>query len=92
MDEEDMVKTAFIIHHGFVKYTRMPFGLKNTPPTFQRPMDAIFASVKWQHATVYINGAIGIFKALENHLKHTEELLRLSMKAGVTIKRKRFNF
>lgn len=37
-DNEDREKTASTIHHGLYKFIRMPYGLKNAQPTFQRVM------------------------------------------------------
>lgn len=36
---EDRDKIAFIIPFGFYRFTRMPFGLRNAPATFQRLID-----------------------------------------------------
>lgn len=44
--EKGVDDTAFVTHHGLVKYTRMPFGFKNALETFQRAMGVIKASVK----------------------------------------------
>lgn len=92
IDRKDIDKTAFVTHHGLFKYTRMPFGLKNAPVTFQCTMDIIPASVKWQHALVYLDDIHILSKTLEVHLKHIDEVLRLLMKAGVTIKLKKCPF
>ena len=56
----DREKTAFVTHHGLFQYTRMPFGLRNAPATFQRPIDIVLSSVKWQFALVYLDD-IAIF-------------------------------
>ncbi|MGR0243413.1 reverse transcriptase family protein, partial [Klebsiella pneumoniae] len=39
MHPEDQQKTAFTFERGHFEFTRMPFGLKNAPITFQRLMD-----------------------------------------------------
>ncbi|KAD2804956.1 hypothetical protein E3N88_38333 [Mikania micrantha] len=40
--QEDQEKTTFTSPYGTFAYRRMPFGLCNTPATFQRCMVAIF--------------------------------------------------
>nr|GFB27170.1 reverse transcriptase domain-containing protein [Tanacetum cinerariifolium] len=42
IDPKDQVKTTFTCPYGTFAYKRMPFGLCNTPGTFQRCMMAIF--------------------------------------------------
>lgn len=44
--DEDQKKTTFITHQGTFKWTRMPFGLKNAPATFQKAMHRIFSQLK----------------------------------------------
>ena len=41
MKEEDKPKTAFISRQGLFKFNVIPFGLCNTPATFQRTMDTV---------------------------------------------------
>jgi hypothetical protein len=41
----DIYKTAFIHKNGLYEYTRMPFGLRNAPATFQRYINAMIASL-----------------------------------------------
>lgn len=89
MNDEDIDMTAVLTHRGHLKHTSMPFGIKNAPVTFQRFIDAIFASVNWQNALQYIDDFIDSSKTSQDRLKHICEVLRFLMKADVTIKLKR---
>ncbi|KAJ9059667.1 hypothetical protein DSO57_1039795 [Entomophthora muscae] len=55
---EDQPKTAFVTKWGQYKYTHMPFGLKNTPLTFQHIMNQVFNSLIWDFVTVYLDKII----------------------------------
>lgn len=50
IDKSDPDKKTFTSHHGFYRFRRIPFGLKNVPGTFQRSIDVILSTVKWQYA------------------------------------------
>jgi Reverse transcriptase (RNA-dependent DNA polymerase) len=56
--EESKDKTAFTCHRGLYRFTRMPFGLCNAPATFQRAVDVILATVRWQCAITYLDDII----------------------------------
>ena len=90
--EEDKNKTTFTSHMGLFRYTRMPFGLKNAPATFQRAVDIILSRVKWQYALVYIDDVIIYSKTMEEHFYHVQKVLSLLRDAGVTLKLSKCNF
>ena len=46
--EKDKDKTTFTSHMGTFRYTRMPFGLRNAPSTFQRALDIVLSGVRWR--------------------------------------------
>ena len=51
--KEEKEKTAFIARHGLYHFTRMPFGLSNSPPTFQRAMHLVLSGLIWDIVIVY---------------------------------------
>lgn len=71
MEDKDVDNIAFVTHHKMFRYTRMPFGIKNTPATFQGSVDVNIASQKWQVAIVNTDNTIIFSKSLDWHLSHT---------------------
>lgn len=58
MYEKNVDKTDSVTYNGLYRYTRMLFGLKNAPVTFQRAINVILTTVNWQYALVYIEDVI----------------------------------
>jgi len=83
---EDRGKTAFVCHEGAHEYKRMPFGLMNTPATFQRALDMILSGVKWKSCLISLDDVIVYSKTEEEHVGHVDRVLRLLRDAGVTLR------
>ena len=83
---EDRHKTAFSSHHGLYQFTRMPFGLRNAPASFQRAIDIILSSVRFKSVMVYLDDIVIFSKTPEEHLDNLETVLELLQKAGLTIR------
>lgn len=47
MQPEDRPKTAFASHKGLFEFTVMPFGLSNSPATFERLMEIVLCGLQW---------------------------------------------
>ena len=83
---EDRDKTTFTSYLGTFRYTRMPFGLRNAPATFQRALDIILSGVRWKSCLIYLDDVIVFSRTTEDHLRHVDEILTLLRNAGVTLK------
>jgi len=73
MEESSIPKTAFSTESGHYEYLRMPFGLKNAPPTFQRAMNILFSHLP--NVLVYMDDIIIFSDNLTEHLKHIRSVL-----------------
>ena len=92
IEEEDKDKTAFVTHHELFRFKRMSFGLRNAPSTFQRTIDIILATAKWQYAIVYLDDIIIFSNSVEEHLVHVSKVLDMLQRAGMTLKLKKCFF
>ncbi|MBW0571047.1 hypothetical protein O181_110762 [Austropuccinia psidii MF-1] len=67
-----------ICHMGIYEYTRIPFGIKNTPAHFQRMMDTIFQDeILEGWMVVYIDDIIIYLETWEDHLQYIDRVLKL---------------
>ena len=74
------------------RHLRMPFGMKGSPPTFQRALDIILSGVRWQICLVYLDDDIVFLRTDEEHAWHLDTLLSLLRSAGISIKLKKCSF
>lgn len=76
MDPKHVEKTAFSTDKGHFEFTRMPFGLKNAPATFQRTMNDILGDYVGRKCYVYLDDIIIVGYNLENHLENLNLVLK----------------
>ncbi|MGR0243482.1 reverse transcriptase family protein, partial [Klebsiella pneumoniae] len=74
MDPDSIAKTAFSTEDGHYEYLRMPYGLCNAPPTFQRAMNMMIANVP--NAMIYIDDIIIYSNTIQEHLEHLENIFK----------------
>eukprot|EP00762_Andalucia_godoyi_P006147 ANDGO_01708.mRNA.1 Retrovirus-related Pol polyprotein from transposon 412 len=55
LDDESMKYTAFSTEKGLFEYTRVPFGLRNAPPYFQRVMNETLAGLVENTCEVFVD-------------------------------------
>lgn len=76
MDPDSIEKTAFTVNNGHYEYLRLPFGLCNSPSTFQRMMDEILKEYLYKFAFVYMDDVVIFSKSLQDHLLHIRTIFQ----------------
>lgn len=69
MKPEDSSKTAFSTPYGHYEFTRMPFGLKNAPSTFQRLMNTVLTGLQGLQCFVYLDDIVIYASSISEHYK-----------------------
>jgi hypothetical protein len=71
----DVPRTAFSTKYGHFEWLVMPFGLVNTPSTFQRMMTQILRKYIDVFVQVYLDNILIYSESEEDHLIHVERVL-----------------
>jgi len=79
-------KTAFIIHRGLYEFTVLPFGICNSPSTFQRLMEHVLRGLNWKTCLIYIDDIIVYTRNVKEHLTHLEDVFLRLHQANVKLK------
>ena len=84
MDLKDQEKTAFsMAGGGLYEYKVMPFGLANSPATFERLMEQVLMGLHWQTCLVYLDDIIVFSETFETHLARLKEVIDRIGDAGL---------
>jgi hypothetical protein len=86
VNKKDRFKTAFTCEMGHYQFNRLPFGLCNSPATFQSLMFQILDKVLNKFALVYLDDVIIYSDTIENHISHLRTVLKMLSEAGLKIK------
>ena len=87
MDEESKPLTAFTVRPlGFYECERMPFGLTNTPATFQRLMETCLGDLNLHWCIIYLDDIVIFSKDPASHLERLEAGFWKLEKAGLKLK------
>nr|GEX49589.1 DNA-directed DNA polymerase [Tanacetum cinerariifolium] len=76
IDPKDQEKTTFTCPYGTFAYKRMPFGLCNTPGTFQRCMMEIFYDMIEQTMEVFMDDFFVFGDSFLTYLTNLERMLK----------------
>lgn len=85
-------KTAFITHNGLYEFNKLPFGICNSPGTFQRVMTHVLRGLEWDICLVYIDDLIIFSRSFDEHLLHLEQVFKRLREANLRLKPSKCHF
>ena len=93
MKPDDQERTAFSVGPlGFYQFTRMPFGLCNSPSTFQRLMEQVLEGLTMRTCAVYIDDIIVFATSKDDLYARLAEVFERLRQANLTLKPKKCCF
>lgn len=93
MADNSKDKTAFTIPgRGLFQFKRMPFGLHNSPATWQRLMDRLFGEEFEPYVFVYLDDIIIITPSFELHLQILTKIFQRLLETGLTVNKEKCQF
>ncbi|KAJ8347521.1 hypothetical protein SKAU_G00261100 [Synaphobranchus kaupii] len=75
--------TAFVMHAGVFRYTRMPFGLRSAPSCFQKVMSTILAGIPG--VAVFLDDIVVHAPDLETHKKRLQGVAQALLENNLTL-------
>ena len=90
IEEEHKERTAFQAGPlGFYEYNRMPFGLTNSPATFQRLMDRVLGDLYNRGCISFLDDCLAYSIQWQTHLSILEECMTRLQKANLKLRGKK---
>ncbi|GJR30659.1 reverse transcriptase domain-containing protein [Tanacetum coccineum] len=89
---EDQEKTTFTCPYGTFAYKRMPFGLCNSPTTFQRCMTVIFHELIKDSMEVFMDDFYVFGSSFDHCLKNLEKMLKRCEETNLVLNWEKFHF
>ena len=86
VDDRDAMKTTFVTRRGTFAFNVMPFGLCNSPATFQRLMDCTMAGLNYEICLLYLDDIIVFSRDLHTHLERLELIFERLRQANLKLK------
>ncbi|UYV72254.1 hypothetical protein LAZ67_9002361, partial [Cordylochernes scorpioides] len=77
---------------GLYEFQVMPFGLCNAPATFERMIDSVLGSLKWNMCLCYLDDIVVYAPTFEEHLRRLQLVLICIQKAGLSLNHKKCLF
>jgi hypothetical protein len=76
---------VFSMGKGLFQFKVMPFGLCNTPATFERLIEAVLAKLLWQTCLVYLDDIIVHSIDFDSHVKNLSLVLERLHQANLKL-------
>jgi len=85
LDEDSRPMTAFVTPFGFYEWNRIPFGLSNAVPTFQRFMEKMLEDVRDEFALPYLDDTIVHGSSVLEHVEQIRHVLQKFRHKGLKL-------
>ncbi len=82
--------SAFVKFDCFLQYTRMAFGLRNAPATFQRLMSMVLGDVP--NCNIYLDDVVFFSSMWADHISTLHDVFSRLAAASLTLNLKKCNF
>nr|KAG5696066.1 hypothetical protein BaRGS_017178 [Batillaria attramentaria] len=93
IEEEHKERTAFTVGPlGFYEYNRLPFGLTNSPATYQRLMEDILGDFHMKICLIYLDDIIIFARTYEEHKERLQKVFQRLREAGLKLAPKKCHF
>ena len=92
LDPETKHKSAFITHQGIYQFRKLPFGLMNSPMTFQLAMTQALRGMNWKYALIYVDDILIFSQNFEEHLQHLSQIFQRLREANLKLKPSKCKF
>jgi hypothetical protein len=89
---DDRHKTAFSTRTGHYEFNRMPFGLKNSPSSFQRLINHVLRDYINKICVVYLDDILIFSSSIDEHLVSIQKILQKLRESNLKIQIDKCNF
>ncbi|ORD93650.1 YI31B [Enterospora canceri] len=88
--KQDKHKTGFVLPFGHFQYRRVPFGMANSPRSFQRAMEEMIGDLEF--VKIFVDDILVFSRNTEEHSKHVRTVLTRLNENGVKVNFAKSNF
>lgn len=89
---EDRQKSAFATSLGLFQFTVMPFGLANSPSTFERLMEDVLRGLQWEELLLFMDDIVSPSKSIEEDLQRLRNIFDRLRAANLKLKPSKCSF
>lgn len=92
MNLEDVSKTTFMTISGLYEFLVIPFGLTNTPSTFQALLNRVFTDHLREFVLAFFDDILIYNQDMESHKDHVKKVLNIMVNNQLLAKASKCEF